>query len=764
MRGYFSKVWRPFLFLVVFVSFEGSLAAANPPKFFPLKNVAVQNGRFGAGLNMDFQFATPSPDRAAEYKYFMERRNGTGVFTSVRGFPNDENAGFELGVRQNSSNAYQYFPPHRNIATTLRDFEIAVNLTSFSLRGRFGNLRITQTWTSPFFPMKENPSELVKKMNFAPFFYVELKIENIGNSDEPFDVSIGMKGVIEEARLIAGLKTQLYRVRSDKSGLRGFSALPDRFPLLRMLQRKPELNPFMSVDLNDFSQSSGGFTFTGELEPGRSAHARFIYSGFLNEAFIQDNRMPAKQMRWYKYKAYFGKIDHVIEFAKGHRSEIEKYTDQFESLLDQSPYSDVQKFAVAQSFHSYLTNTIFLSEASDRDASFLVKEGACGFMSTVDVAHETSIIEGLFFPSAIKYQIQDWISTKRSDAYGEVIQHDIGSGGYEMLTPKQAYDTDIGGNMSVEENLNLVLLARWYQHQSKDDQFIRANEGTLHALIESVIRRDTNADGLPDMLAYFNTYDLGNALHVSAQNLYIGIKLLGALISIQKMFPHSPHMEMWNQTIGKLNLTIQTASMRMGNADHRLPTVLFDNWTSFLAGWNYYDQYLGRKRIAAEANDWTPVHGDGLLYPVLTGDLFSPDVFPYVKTSLETIYHSNLRNFEGTRVKSTEGFFTLAAPANTKPGDLQTGETWLSKVFISSYVTQQLGQRLELAQTPLLGGHFDPMSPLSFAGEQHLKNGYAGFACDWKNVGDHYEPGQYLLWYPRGVSSFLFNPAFLHHN
>jgi hypothetical protein len=93
-----------------------------------------------------------------------------------------------------------------------------------------------------------------------------------------------------------------------------------------------------------------------------------------------------------------------------------------------------------------------------------------------------------------------------------------------------------GPHMAVEENTSFVLLLYYYWKISGDDAFVKSLLGTVDVLLQSVMNRDTNGNGIVDIAYGWTTYDANEALKLSPDNTFLGAKQLSAYAVAAEMF------------------------------------------------------------------------------------------------------------------------------------------------------------------------------------------------------------------------------------
>ncbi len=271
-----------------------------------------------------------------------------------------------------------------------------------------------------------------------------------------------------------------------------------------------------------FTESGFGGLFY-EFSLVKKARKEFtqIYATYNDSTVVEDRRvnLPLKSY----YTQYWKNISEVLKYAEDNVEQNIGLTQKFENSLMNNTLSAQEKWVLALSFHTDLANTFFLID-KNKQPSFYVSEGRFKHLSTVDVAHETEV-SAIFAPWRLKLQLAQWthyiaraeltvtanpVQNKpayqqgmTAAEYGPYLYHDVG----DLPFVSETANYDYGPHMAVEENTSFVLLLYWYWKISHDDAFVRSMLGTVDVLMQSVINRDTNGNGIADKAYGWTTYD-----------------------------------------------------------------------------------------------------------------------------------------------------------------------------------------------------------------------------------------------------------------
>jgi len=621
--------------------------------------LTVMNSRFGSRFNLDWYFS------------------GQKVKSSVMGTLEDKDIGLALELINNEGSKETVFPISPNSSFNKQTNELGLTYQKINFENE--ELIISLTIKSPFSESKSTDDENTK-LSSAPFFYLEITLENKTQKmlDKTFSLSLFQAGEVKN-------NTIYFSDPARRDGMRALASFG----------KNPDIIPFIKG-------SRGGFDWKTTLKPKTSETANFIYAGFLDGGAITDISNPEnKKIMKFAYTKWFKSLEEVINYAQSDYEKIERKSLQFEKNLQNSQLSPQQKWLTAQAFHSYLGNTLLVGK------NFFVWEGEFKYLNTLDVAHDYDVLAGLYFPWAIKLELNSWAKSAKEDQFGKVIPHDLGF----RFNLKNRQEYAIEGNdtsgMPVEENSNFILLAYWYWHQTKDTEFIEQLLPLIKNLCQSLINRDTNNNGIADQGIGMTTYDNdGNlALKQAPDSSYLGIKQLTAYLAAEKMFTDAKDKK-GQQLINK-QAELIAGSLKQAYSKYDFIPLSLDP--------NFQEQ-----GFAAFT---------GLFYPALT-NLDSPilkDLLPILSDSYKKAYEKSLVKDENGKTYGLQ----LAEFQSLHLG-------WFSHSTMADYIAKKLfNQDYDSSQYwfPLL---YD--NPYSFADGQYF------------NQPD--KPITTLIFYPRGAAIF----------
>jgi len=454
--------------------------------------------------------------------------------TGSLGFDMDEQTGLLIGVTVGQKlYCFRTTKLPRN-ATYLNNQQLRFGPTSMQITGETPEgIKVDFTLISAFTSSKELTDTAAIKTQIFPGFYMQVNITNERKTSIKGKLKVALaktpvKGFnfmsLEPMQPNNNAQTVLFR---DNAGLNGKTALASI--------KSPANGTFNE-------EGFGGLYYEFNLAQQEKKEFTQVYATHHNSTVIEDKRVN-QPLNFY-YTQYWKNISEVLSYAKASMDENIRLTQKFEDRLMNSALTAQEKWVLALTFHTDLANTFFLID-TNKEARFYVSEGRFKHLSTVDVAHETEV-SAIFCPWRLKLQLSQWTNyiartelTVPANAaqnkpayqqgmtaaeYGPYLYHDVGDLPFVSETANYNY----GPHMAVEENTSFVLLLYYYWKISKDDAFVKSMLGTVDVLMQSVINRDTNRNGIADRAYGWTTYDANEALKLSPDNTFLGAKQLSA--------------------------------------------------------------------------------------------------------------------------------------------------------------------------------------------------------------------------------------------
>ena len=341
-----------------------------------------------------------------------------------------------------------------------------------------------------------------------------------------------------------------------------------------------------------------GLVFT--VEPGRKRRFPLVLG------FFQHGPATTGLPTVYAYSRWFAALEDVLAHGLSKRSHYVRLAARRDRELAGSKLTDDQKFLIAQSTHSYLGNSQLLW--NDDGPVYVVNEGEYRMMNTFDLAVDQMFFELRWFPWAVRnildlftarYSYQDRVklATGETARGGLSFTHDMGV--MNNFTPEghSSYEcVDLTGcfsQMTMEQLLNWILTAITYALHSDDLKWLKRQEKTLLDCAESIRHRDhpnpEKRDGLmkhdsarcgPNG-AEITTYDsLDVSLGQARNNLYLGVKTLGAWILLENAFGRLHRVGPAREAGQSADLLAETLVGKFSETDGCFAAVFENNNTS----------------------------------------------------------------------------------------------------------------------------------------------------------------------------------------
>lgn len=462
--------------------------------------------------------------------------------TGSLGFDMDEQTGLLIGVEVNNKlYCFRTTKLPRN-ADYLVNQRLKFGPASMEITGETPEgIQVNFTLVSSFTYSKDLADSVAIKTQIFPGFYLQVNVVNNNGTNVNGKLKVALaktpvKGfnfmALEPMKPDNGTQTVLFRDNNDKDVKLALSAI-----------KSPAKGTFNT-------DGFGGLIYDFSLDPKAKKEFTQVYATYNDDTVIEDRRVN-QDLRFY-YTHYWKSIDEVLKYADENYEQNISLTQKFENNLMNGNLTAQEKWVLALAFHTDLANSFFLIDEL-KEPRFYLSEGRFKHLSTVDVAHETEV-SAIFSPWRLKLQLAQWthyiaraevtvdanpVQNKpayqqgmTAAEYGPYLYHDVG----DLPFVSETANYDYGPHMAVEENTSFVLLLYYYWKISGDDAFVKSMLGTVDVLMQSVVNRDTNGNGIADKAYGWSTYDANEALKLSPENTFLGAKQFSAYAVAAEMF------------------------------------------------------------------------------------------------------------------------------------------------------------------------------------------------------------------------------------
>jgi len=615
---------------------------------------------------------------------------------------------------------------------------------STGVRGESAGVQLTWLQTSAWDPFLNLEDTTRLKLNTAPFYAWDLKLENQSKESKTITIYLGQnsipidpdKGVnLSWWRINKPSERIYYRDPSGKSGLMALSS--------------PVTNQGVLFEMTGFY----GLKFEVELKPGEKKEFPMVWAGFQNESVLMDEKH--NQELYFGYKNFFRNVDEVSDYGLQNYSKTIQLAKYFQEKFSLMPGNEMEKWLAALTFRTDLANGLLVTNAQ-RKYFWFETEGRFRHMNTIDVAFETQVL-AKWTPWRLKLMLEQWagyislfeemVPSSRSRSFikenlegvsssetGAFVYHDVGN--FPFVMKAEGYD--FGPYLPVEENSDFVFLLYWYYKISGDKAFVQKYAGLTAMLLQSLQNRDSNGNGLADVGHGWSTYDVSEAVKRAPDNTYLGVKMLNAYLLGSELLRISVV-----NPVRSIDLELKTKDQDGTTLNGTQKA----EWEKGTIGNNWLRQKQS-KQFEAEAekiyksllaaqkkhgfipvsldqkftgwNQQISVLGEGLLYALLTN--FEHPILSKLKPVLKLEWERSL-------------------PLCLKPYGLTISSsepvTWFSKTMVMDYVaTRAFNFKSSHAVYPYRW---------NFQNDQAYQDGANSLTEPW--------PGN---WYPRGLSAWLY--------
>lgn len=615
-----------------------------------------------------------------------------GIRTGSMGFDMDENSALYIGVSVNGKNYCFRTSPLPPDNRYFDRQEMSFSPACMNLKGRTPEgIEINFELISPFTASSSLEDEDHLKTQIFPGFYFKIAVKNNSEKIKKLRLRTGFRQIpVNSFNYMAmrqfgykkGAQKMYYRDNNSREGKIMLAALKD------------------TADGNYSEGGTSGLEYFFDLDRDKSRQFTLGYFCYSDRPVIRDRRTN-QDLKFY-YTRFWKDVDEVYNYALENLDKNLERGRAFDQIVSSTTASSEEKWLFALTFHNDLANSFLLADEKGQ-ARFYLAEGRFTHLSTVDVAHETEL-NALFCPWRLKLQLQQWtdyiarfkvmVPPDRelakskvyyqgltSSDYGPYLYHDVG----DLPFVSETSNYDYGPHMAVEENTSFVLLLHWYWKISGDDEFVRSMLGIADVLLQSLINRDTDNNGIADAAFGWTTYDANEALRRSPENTYLAVKELAAYELAADMMLVLANMKgerkdsvihegiIDGQGIGyKASVSIENYQLRNNQAEKykKESEKILRSLQQAYSKYSYIP--LSLDESFPQWDQHSVVIGEGLFLPALSG--FTSPVLKSLADLLKEDYRKAYelsKDEYGIRLTSGEG------------------TTWFSKIMVSDIVARK---------------------------------------------------------------------------
>lgn len=327
----------------------------------------------------------------------------------------------------------------------------------------------------------------------------------------------------------------------DRSALHEEPPRPDDAPTVTAHERIVSLNPKCELT----ADGRGLIHEMPVTEAGSGTKWRLIWASHVAEPVMslcdgpgqEPTRVPLR------YTRFWDSVEAVVAEAVATRDDRLARSRQFEKVIEQAPLDRAQAHLLHLSFQSFLSNTWWTAPRDgappDDEGSFLVSEGASGYLSTLDVEYNHALLYLSLWPGLLKMQLEQWATRTRKHppSGGAYPDHDLGFG-TEATGPMYHH------TMELEESANYLLLMQAYTRWTGDTAPARWHAELIEDLGRYLIWTDRDGSGFPSEGGANTIDDAAPALRLARKQTYLAIKRLCALRAVADLGPVTDRPEL----------------------------------------------------------------------------------------------------------------------------------------------------------------------------------------------------------------------------
>jgi len=528
---------------------------------------------------------------------------------------------------------------------------------------------LTMKIITPFCDIPE-PGKLNKddaKFYLCPATFIQLEFDNSKNNDEMIGLFAmqGIRKILSEntnKKLLGLANHNIYGLATEYN-----NSINENLSWNVVLSSFANDNKFYKL------ASEGGLSF--KIPKGKKRTYTLALASY-NENYVT----TGIKSKFY-YTKYFNSLEDVLSYALSNFDKYNKIAMEKDKLLDSFKINEHKKFMISHFTRSYIANTEFLIDEKNNPL-FIVNEGEYQMMNTLDLTIDQIFWEMKYTPWTIKNELESYLKYQQYTDFvkyqngenkkGEIcFCHDqgvadmfsnIGYSSYEIsnLTGTFSY-------MTHEQILNWLITASVYGLKMKDYAWIKKHSNIFIKLLNSIIIRDENNDGIMDKDSSrcesgseITTYDsLDESLGQARNNLYLAVKTWAGYICLENIFKILNKTDLTKKAIERSQLCASTIISKYNKKLGYIPAVFEKNNKS--------------KIIPAI---------EALIYPYIINDMDAVSENGRFKDLIKTLkIHIENILIPGSCINKNSGGWQLSSTSKN---------SWMSKIAINQFVAEKI--------------------------------------------------------------------------
>jgi hypothetical protein len=512
---------------------------------------------------------------------------------------------------------------------------------------------------TPVWPMKDWQSATIeeKRRFVLPVTWMQYTIDNRAGS--------------QETQLLFSLQQTAERAR----GLAGFDGyVVDQNTTIAVKSGDAELLTAGQVK-QAFGLDGATSAFCVHVAPGTQKVVTFYIAHYKDGIEAQFEDQPLKLM----YDALYSDLNDILKTAESSLAAVIAECGAMDSKLAGCGQDEERKFLAADTLHSYQYNTI-LHATPKLDPVWAVIEGECSCINTFDLTVDHVFYELAMHPWTVRNELDHFVNpysfTDELSLPGQTQRYPGGLGFCHDMGSRVNFSSGEKGasypNLMTQEELqNWIICAALYWKTTGDDAWLARNKDIFNRALESMQLRDdidpAKRDGITTYVSNFGnrsreitTYDAMDAsLQHPNDSLYIAVKSFACYTMLSPVFA------------------------ALGEPEQQRQSEAAEAYTAkgILAHWDAAHEFFPALLNGTSTSSIIPAI-EGLAYPYAMGlksevalDGPNADLIKHLKTHITTIL------VPGVCIDAQTKGWNLSSSSST---------TWLSKVYLSQYITENI--------------------------------------------------------------------------
>lgn len=392
---------------------------------------------------------------------------------------------------------------------------------------------------SPYQRLQTLGDDFLSRASTAPVFILDVSIKNASDLPMTGRLLIGMDHAVRACHQHACQGVTFEDLTDSLQPAGGALGLFGNSADITTMTSNDIVATFAGLPASKCAGLSGGLVWNYTVPAHAAVTRHLIFAGYTAKTMMSDCFSSDKFKL--HYTGWWKSVDDVGSWGVNNLPKLVNICDRLEETSHIRDVSPDRRFVISQAVAEHLSDTHLLKGTSGRLVWMYSEAGfSAGYLSTVDLIPDTFLFNKQYLPWTLKMLVDLHSRYVVQDGLGAYVTHDVGATNFES---RGNYgESGAGHRMPVEEITNYIHLLWLTWRETRDNALIKQHTDEMVQLLNSLIARDADGDGIPDSqsnMSESDTFDNGALIGNTKENTYLGLKVWSSACFLSYMLSHA---------------------------------------------------------------------------------------------------------------------------------------------------------------------------------------------------------------------------------